>query len=480
MTIYRNPVPGSTMKAPLGCVDSLTQCVAMGALTLLVVGCTRVPESAALEEARTRLRFELPTGAQVMLPGTDTMVAAPAEAVDVEAGTHDIAVAWGCHSAQVQIVVAPGEAEVVDRAAVPELVGASFVAKATSRKGEPLAVDVFVDDVRWATAQYGEAVAVPACRQRMRIVATPPDPQLGLGGFIEDIELGADEVVTREVVLAPGPDMVRIHGGPFTLGVPDGALARWDEQEKQEARRAGIPWDEWDEEGDGPLPGFLDRRKTQVATFDIDRTEVTADEFLACRRAADDPRPNRELQMCYDDAECAKLEGCYFDVRERDGAGDESLPHCTVPGRTRPQVAKPGHGDHAANCVPINEAKRYCAWVGKRLMTDEEWEYAARSGKDTYEWPWGNEPYDCDRGRDCRDPRALGAMPPMPTCAAPLGNSEQGVCDLVSNVVELVTAIHPQAEARYLAANYWSSGQPSHQNGFRCARSVDRQPPEQK
>ncbi|MFW5740649.1 MAG: formylglycine-generating enzyme family protein, partial [Myxococcota bacterium] len=105
------------------------------------------------------------------------------------------------------------------------------------------------------------------------------------------------------------------------------------------------------------------------------------------------------------------LDTFYMDVHEVTYAAYRA---CSRRGKCPP--SGPRYFDYDRPRQPItgvswHDAVAYCAFVGKHLPTEAEWEKAAR-GPDGALYPWGNEPTDCARaviqdasGRSCGVPK---------------------------------------------------------------------------
>lgn len=181
--------------------------------------------------------------------------------------------------------------------------------------------------------------------------------------------------------------------------------------------------------------------------------------------------------------------------------------HCTPPYRTyswshTEYYGNPAFADYPVIYVEWDQAEAFCAWEGKRLPTEAEWERAARGSSDTRKYPWGNDGTTCDLANTFVDSLCVGDTSAVGSY--PAGISPYGVMDMAGNVWEWTAdwyqydyySVSPPnnppgpatGELRVLrggswndshlinlrvAHRYWDSpGSAGANIGFRCARSL--------
>jgi iron(II)-dependent oxidoreductase len=161
--------------------------------------------------------------------------------------------------------------------------------------------------------------------------------------------------------------------------------------------------------------------EVEVAAFQLDRTLVTSAQWLGFMQ--DGGYERRELWSA-----------AGWEWRERENATAPEYWYAVdggymTHGSMGPRAIGP---DEPVCSVGWYEADAYARWVGKRLPTEGEWEYAASSGtSEPHRFPWGNAAPDGNRAR-------YGMTGFGPTCVGkyPEGASAFGVLDMAGNVWE--------------------------------------------
>ena len=387
------------------------------------------------------IRLDLPPGfvgtlddlTEPLEPGADQAVLA---------GEHVVMVRTPCGEHRAEVVVAAGGRAVLGQGDFEGLRFAKLTIAATDLEQTPLLPSVTLGE--WAVPGHAStATVVPACKARMKLSA----PELG--AFIEDVELNEGDELRRAVVLAPGSDVVRIHGG--TLMFRDGRF--FPDATDVVGERVEDPFGEYEH---------------TLATYDIDQREVTTAEFHACSLAG----------------------ACTSSYDKRMATPhpfDRNTHLCTTDVIDPQRTPREGKEHIAMNCVVRWEAEEYCRWVGKRLPDVEEWEFAARSHGDDRLWLEDHK--RCRLGKPVEQCPRRGQKEAAAPCTVDSPRTSQGLCDMFGNLAELVVTTPRSQWAAAAGASYNAMGMPwGHDDtrwgrvqygerqdpdlGFRCARTV--------
>jgi formylglycine-generating enzyme required for sulfatase activity len=154
-----------------------------------------------------------------------------------------------------------------------------------------------------------------------------------------------------------------------------------------------------------------------MSGFDLGRTEVTVEAYARCVRAG----------------------ACKAPLVDYSGLSRHYKPASCNWGTKRT--------NHPINCVDWFQAEAFCSWIGGRLPTSEEWEYAASGGEGRV-FPWGYEEPDSTRVQWHADGTAAVGTHPR-------GDSRWGLQDMAGNVGEW-TSGDVGANSKEIRGGWWA------------------------
>ncbi len=213
----------------------------------------------------------------------------------------------------------------------------------------------------------------------------------------------------------PDIDWILIEGGPIQIGKPIGELDP----------HSGFAWES----------ALTPQRDYYIRGFYMAKTEVTIG----------------QMRACIDRGPCESWD-----------AGTDRSQRVSWADRLQEGES------YAVRGVPYQVMTAYAEWVGGRLPSELEWEFAARSRGVNEDFPWGAELQPIEETSCLANTHACGLDDPSLPCSYFFDRTNQGLCDMVGNLFEMT-----QSEWRVGYDHYDHLGQTSvSQGGSRVAKGL--------